>query len=99
MLEVAAAALLVVVAIGLVRTLTADRRTATAVSRELAAPVDPNVGDPLSRFLRRNKWARAGLSLTSIGLLVAAVVMFGYPFYTNLYQRRLQNHLDNELVS
>ena len=99
MVEVAAAALLVIVAAGLVRTLSADRRAATIVSRQLTEPVEPVAADPLSRFLRRYVWARVGLSLTSVGLLIAAAVMFGYPFYTNLYQRRLQNHLDNELVS
>ena len=100
MIEAAAAALLLVlVTTGLVRTLTADRREALAVSRELAVAAEPQAGDPLTRFLRRNRWARASLSLTSVGLLVAAAVMFGYPFYTNLYQKRLQNHLESELVS
>jgi sortase A len=34
-----------------------------------------------------------------VGLLVAAAGMLGYPFYTNLYQSRVQQRLDNQLVS
>jgi len=59
-------------------------------------------GDPLSRVvevLRTRRWARRSLSLLSVGLLVAAVAMLGYPFYTNMYQSRLQARLDRRLAS
>ena len=49
--------------------------------------------DPLAvvvRFLRDRRWARRGLSALSVGLLLGAVALLGYPFYTNLYQYRLQ---------
>ena len=49
--------------------------------------------------LRTRRLARASLSLLSIGLLAGAVGMLGYPFYTNLYQSRLQQRLDRELAS
>ena len=55
--------------------------------------------DPLIRFLRRNRWARRGLSFLSVGLLVTAVILLGYPLYTNLYQSRVQSRLDRQLAS
>ena len=54
---------------------------------------------PVVAFLRQHPWARRGLSLLSVALLLGAVGMLGYPFYTNLYQTRLQQRLDNQLVS
>jgi len=35
----------------------------------------------------------------SLVLIAVAVVMLGYPLYTNLYQSRLQQRLDRQLVS
>ena len=55
--------------------------------------------DPLIRFLRRNRWARRGLSFLSVGLLATAVILLGYPLYTNLYQSRVQGRLDRQLAS
>ena len=56
-------------------------------------------GEPLIGFLRRHPWARRGLSVSSIALLVGAVVMLAYPVYTNVYQSRVQDRLDRELAS
>jgi sortase A len=39
------------------------------------------------------------LTTTSIGLLVGAVAMVGYPFYTNLLQDRIQSRLDRQIAS
>jgi sortase A len=55
--------------------------------------------DALIRFLRSHPWARRSLSLLSVGLLVTAVVLLGYPLYTNLYQSRVQSRLDRQLAS
>ena len=58
--------------------------------------------DPVGRLvelLRRKKWVRRSLSLLSAGLLIGAVAMIGYPFYTNLVQSRLQSKLDRQLAS
>jgi sortase A len=55
--------------------------------------------DGLIRFLRSHQWARRGLSLLSVGLLVVAVGLLGYPLYTNLYQSRVQSRLDRQLAS
>ena len=40
-----------------------------------------------------------GLTTLSIGLLVGAVAMVGYPFYTNLLQDRIQSRLDRQIAS
>ena len=55
--------------------------------------------DALIRFLRSHSWARRSLSLVSVGLLITAVVLLGYPLYTNLYQSRVQSRLDRQLAS
>ena len=55
--------------------------------------------DPLVRYLRAHRRARQGLSVLSVALLVAAVAMLGYPFYTNLYQTRRQSQLDHQFAS
>ena len=39
------------------------------------------------------------LTATSVGLLVTAVAVMGYPFYTNLLQDRLQSQLDRQIES
>jgi sortase A len=55
--------------------------------------------DPVIRFLRSKKWARRGLSLLSIVLLVLAAGLLGYPLYTNYVHNRLQGHLSKQLAS
>ena len=58
-----------------------------------------NVVERLVLALRRRKAARAVLSLLSVALLLGAAGMMGYPFYTNMYQDRLQSQLDRQLAS
>lgn len=58
----------------------------------------PGVGGLVS-FLRKRGWARRLLSGLSVLLLLGAVGMLGYPFYTNLYQNRVQDKLDSQLAS
>ncbi|HVE47658.1 MAG TPA: class E sortase [Acidimicrobiales bacterium] len=55
--------------------------------------------DAVIRYLRSNRWARTGLSGLSVVLLLSAVGLLGYPFYTNLYQGRVQSRLDREIAS
>jgi sortase A len=55
--------------------------------------------DALIQYLRRHRWARRSLSGASVLLLVAALGLLGYPFYTNLYQSRVQSHLTHQLAS
>ena len=55
--------------------------------------------DAVIRYLRNNRWARFGLSGLSVVLLFSAVGLLGYPFYTNLYQGRVQSRLDREIAS
>ncbi len=63
----------------------------------------PGVGTPgmgrVVNFLRTRPWARRLLSGMSVLLLIGAVAMLGYPFYTNLYQNRIQDKLDSQLRS
>ncbi len=49
--------------------------------------------------LKRRRVARLALSGLSVVLLLAAAGVIGYPFYTNLYQGRLQGDLDRQLAS
>lgn len=66
-----------------------------------AADVRPAPTDPLGRVvdvLRRRKWARRTLSGASLVMVVVAVAMLGWPFFTNVYQARLQQRLDRELA-
>lgn len=51
------------------------------------------------RFLRSNAWARRGLSVLSIVLLLAAAGMLGYPVYTNFRSDQIQGRLDREIAS
>jgi len=55
--------------------------------------------DALIRYLRQRRWARFGLSGLSVVLLLSAVGLLGYPFYTNLYQSRVQSRLDRQIAS
>jgi len=50
-------------------------------------------------FLRTRKGARRALSVLSILLLLGGLAALGYPFYTNLYQDRVQSRLNRELAS
>ena len=58
--------------------------------------------DPFGRAasaLRDRKWARRLLSGVAVAMLLAAVGVLGYPFYTNLYQDRVQGGLGDQLAS
>ena len=55
--------------------------------------------DGLISFLRSHPAARRGLSVLSVVLLVGAVVLLGYPVFTNLQHNRLQDRLGNQLAS
>src|SRR3954465_12007193 len=53
----------------------------------------------LVEALRTRRWARRGLSLLSLVLLLVGVGLLGYPFATNLYQDRVQLRLHRQLAS
>ncbi|MBA3956039.1 MAG: class E sortase [Acidimicrobiia bacterium] len=56
----------------------------------------------MARFagaLRDRRWARRLLSGVAVAMLLGAVGVLGYPFYTNLYQGQEQNRLDSQLAS
>jgi sortase A len=58
--------------------------------------------DPLARAagaLRDRRWARRLLSGVAVAMLLTAVGVLGYPFYTNLYQGQEQGRLDSQLAS
>jgi len=55
--------------------------------------------DGLISFLRSHPAARRGLSVLSVLLLIGAVILLGYPVFTNLQHNRLQNRLGDQLAS
>jgi sortase A len=55
--------------------------------------------NPALRFLRNSKATRRILSGLSVVLILAAVGLLGYPFYTNLYQDYRQGQLKHQLAS
>ena len=62
----------------------------------------PRSSDPLSRAaagLRNRTWARRLLSGLSVVMLLVAVGVLGYPVYTNLYQGREQDRLNNQFAT
>lgn len=63
----------------------------------MASGISPT--NPVIRFLGRSKLARRGLSAVSVVLILAAVGLLGYPFYTNLYQDYRQGQLRHQLAS
>jgi sortase A len=102
MIQVVAIALVVVVFGAAV---VARRRQGSEMHSVLSAPaaaIRPQPTDPLGRVidvLRRRRWARRSLSGASLVMVVIAVVMLGWPFWTDLYQGRVQERLDRELAS
>lgn len=69
-----------------------------------AAPValqraPENVVERIVVGFKKRRGARIALSLLSVLLLVGAAGVIGYPFYTNLYQDRVQGRLDQEFAS
>ncbi|HSP05400.1 MAG TPA: class E sortase, partial [Acidimicrobiales bacterium] len=109
MLILAALALILVIGTGsILLTLRIQRAEQRSMPTPAPAP-DPaatagrrapeNVVERLAVALKRRRVSRALLSVLSIALLVGAAGMIGYPFYTNLYQDRLQSQLDRQLAS
>lgn len=102
MIKIVAAALVVVVLGALAAT---RRPRSSAMHAVLSAPASagrPVPSDPLSRIvevLRRRRWARRSLSGASLVMVVIAVIMLGWPFWTDLYQGRVQQRLDRQLAS
>lgn len=100
-----AAIVLMVAALSVYAPVARPRRPAHLRSEPLAPvplPLPISGDDPLSKLLsvlRGRRWARMVLTTMSIGLLVGAVAMVGYPFYTNLLQDRIQSRLDRQIAS
>ena len=107
MLTVVAAILVAVVAAAVISVWKQQRSTATAHPAPTvvatAPPSAPAVAnEPLGRvveFLRHRRSARVGLSVLSVGLILGAIGMLGYPVYTNFYADRRQDALERELAS
>jgi sortase A len=53
----------------------------------------------LINLLRTHRWIRVSLSGLSVALLLGGLGLVGYPFFTNVYQGRIQAQLDDQLVS
>ncbi|HET7721375.1 MAG TPA: class E sortase [Acidimicrobiales bacterium] len=66
----------------------------------IAAALIVVVATTLIGHVRRPDRSLVGSALSglSVALLGVAAVLLGYPFYTNLYQSRVQNRLENQLV-
>jgi sortase A len=98
-----AAIVLMVAALSVYAPVARPKRPAHLRSEPLApVPLPVSGDDPLSKLvgvLRGRRWARLALTTASIGLLVGAVAMVGYPFYTNLLQDRIQSRLDRQIAS
>lgn len=108
MLPFAASALIFLIGTGSVLLTLRIQRAEQPIAPVAAAPPvaattggrpPENVVERLVLGLKRRKAARAVLSLLSVALLVGAAGMMGYPFYTNMYQDRLQSQLDRQLAS
>jgi sortase A len=94
---------IVVAGLGVYGPVARGRVPASAEPAALTPVPQPSGGnDPISKLvdlLRRRRGARLVVSTLSIGLLVGAVGMIGYPFYTNLVTDRIQSQLDRQLAS
>ena len=55
--------------------------------------------DALVRYLQTHRWARQGLSVLSVVLLLSAVVMLGYPAFTNFRSSQIQGALKRQIVT
>ena len=101
--EIVAVVLVLLVLVGAAVAVT--RRRSSSMQSVLATPAtdaQPAPTDALGRvvdYLRRRPWARRTLSGASLVMVVVAVVMLGWPFFTNVYQARVQQRLDRQLVS
>ena len=101
--QLAAACIVLMVAALSVYGPLARPRPPAHLRRPELVPVPPQTGSPVLDAvvggLRTRRWARMLLTTASVGLLVGAVAIIGYPFYTNLLQDRLQSQLDRQLQS
>ncbi len=101
LVEIAAAVCIVAVVWGQAQALERARQlrpaTVAAAGPRISFRKDPQ--GFLVDALRRRRWLRRSLSLGSLAAFLFAVVMLGYPFYTNLVQSRIQSHLDHQLAS
>lgn len=97
-IEILAVVLVAVLLTGLVF-VARQRVRQTETARVLAESAETPDGGGFYGMLRRRPWARRGLSGLSVVLGLVAVGMLGWPFFTDVYQRRLQSQLDSELAS
>jgi len=74
-------------------------RPAPAPASSAPPAAGPTGGGWLVRQLRRHRWLRRSLSFSSVAIMLVAVGMIGYPFYTNLYASRVQDRLDRQFAS
>lgn len=58
-----------------------------------------NPHDSVASFLRAHRSARLGASGLTAVLLLGAVALLGYPFFTNIWQARVQSRLAHQLAS
>jgi sortase A len=76
----------------------AGRSTRRPTARVGLGPAAGPVGQVV-RFLRRHKGVRRAISAVSVAIMLVAVGIIGYPFYTNLLQARIQAKLERQLAS
>src|SRR5579885_140769 len=74
-----------------------DAPAAAAPAVAVATPTNPI--DRMALWLRQRRGARKLMSAAVGVLVVAALLIISYPFLTDLYQNKLQNHLRNQLGS
>jgi sortase A len=67
----------------------------------VTAPSSPSrsPADAIVAFLRTRAWARRGLSVMSVALVLGAVTLLGYPLYTNYVQTQRQSDLRHQMAS
>ena len=53
----------------------------------------------LVELLRSRPWVRRSVSVVSVVLFLGGIGLVGFPFATNMWQGRVQQRLDNQLVS
>lgn len=97
-----AAIVVMVAALSVYAPIARPRKPAHLRTETVPVPAVELGSDPVSRvvgYLRSHEWARMALTTTSIALVVGAVAIVGYPFYTNLLQDRIQSRLDRQLAS
>jgi len=58
-----------------------------------------NLQERIVAFLRAHRAARLGISGLTVVLVLGAVGLLGYPFFTNVYQSRLQARLAHQLAT